>query len=127
MQQSFDRKNFIHLLLVVEKGISTGGRAGLGPSKMGWKFPQRCVWDTERERSRAGRQGPVMAATRTPLRVSNLPLDLRMELRGRSGLAIVVVVVVDDAGQGQVQGDCVFLLSQIGAGGGRGRPGRGPA
>ena len=67
-----------------------------------------------------------MAATRTPLRVSNLPLDLRMELRGRSGLAIVVVVV-DDAGQGQVQGDCVFLLSQIGAGGGRGRPGRGPA
>ena len=70
---------------------------------------------------------PVMAATRTPLRVSNLPLDLRMELRGRSGLAIVVVVVVDDAGQGQVQGDCVFLLSQIGAGGGRGRPGRGPA
>ena len=66
-----------------------------------------------------------MAATRTPLRVSNLPLDLRMELRGRSGLA--VVVVVDDAGQGQVQGDCVFLLSQVGAGGGRGRPGRGPA
>ena len=56
MQQSFDRKNFIHLfvvvVLVVEKGISTGGRAGLGPSKIGWKFPQRCVWDTERERER---------------------------------------------------------------------------
>ena len=43
MQQSFDRKNFIHLfvvvVLVVEKGISTGGRAGLGPSKSGWEFP----------------------------------------------------------------------------------------
>ena len=38
------------------------------------------------------------------------------------GLAVVVVVVVVVAGEGQVQGDCVFLLSQIGAGGGRGRP-----
>ena len=44
MQQSFDRKNFISIhsfvvVVVVEKGISTGGRAGLGPSKIGWKFP----------------------------------------------------------------------------------------
>jgi len=49
------QKNFISIhsfvVVVVEKGISTGGRAGLGPSKIGWKFPQRCVWDTERERA----------------------------------------------------------------------------
>ena len=106
------------------------GRTGWAWAIKNWvEISQRCVWDTERERSRAGRQGPVMAATRTPLRVSNLPLDLRMELRGRSGLAIVVVVVVVvDAGQGQVQGDCVFLLSQVaGCWGWTWSPRRGPA
>ena len=62
------------------------GRTGWAWAIKNWvEISQRCVWDTERERSRAGRQGPVMAATRTPLRVSNLPLDLRMEQRGRSG------------------------------------------
>ena len=113
---------FIHLLLLLlwKRGFQRADGLGLGHQKLGGNFPAVRLGHRERAISCRKAWPPVMAATRTPLRVSNLPLDLRMELRGRSGLAIVVVVV-DDAGQGQVQGDCVFLLSQIGAGGGRGR------
>ena len=120
------QEEFHSFVVVVERGFQRADGLGLGHQKWGGNFPAVRLGHRERAISCRKAWPPVMAATRTPLRVSNLPLDLRMELRGRSGLAIVVVVV-DDAGQGQVQGDCVFLLSQIGAGGGRGRPGRGPA